>query len=143
MGIAWLAGWLNVEGSLRAGALAAASWILPALPVGVLLVLVAGRDVARLGPAVLALSFLRMLGAIGVGLVLTFVIKPELKTFWIVFLGAGLCCLAAETLWTVRTLNRACGPDAGDHSPTPHADHADHAGSRPAARGLRTDGIGA
>jgi hypothetical protein len=111
IGLGWLAGPMLAEFApgevVRSALLAGAAWLIGIWLGLAVMVLVSRRKAMELGLAVMASSVTRLLSALFLGLLIFLGAGPDGRSFWILFLTAGLGVLIAESLWAVKTLNRA------------------------------------
>jgi hypothetical protein len=116
MAISSLAGWSNEASSwnrTQACSAAAACWLMGGLLGIVVMAAISNMAIHRLPVAVIVSSMVRAGVALTDGLVITFMFKPEIRTFWTAFLGAGVLCLVAETWWSMGAIKAAAARVTG------------------------------
>ena len=96
--------WGQSPALFPAAAWALGSWLAVGAFVAALLVLLTRGRPAAAPLFIMGASFARMLGALTIALAVYFIVQPEGRPFWIVFLLAGLGSLAAEVLWAAKSL---------------------------------------
>ena len=96
--------WGQSPALLPAAAWALGSWLSVGAFVAALLVLLTHGRPASAPLFIMGASFARMIGALTIALAVYFIVQPEGRPFWIVFLLAGLGSLAAEVFWAVKSL---------------------------------------
>lgn len=96
--------WGQSPAMFPAAAWALGIWIAVGAFVAALLVLLTRGRPASAPVFIMGASFGRMIGALTIALSVYFIVQPEGRPFWIVFLLAGLGSLAAEVLWAVKSL---------------------------------------
>ncbi len=96
--------WGQSPALLPAAAWALGSWLGVGAFVAALLVLLTHGRPASAPLFIMGASFARMIGALTIALAVYFIVQPEGRQFWIVFLLAGLGSLAAEVFWAVKSL---------------------------------------